>query len=280
MKLKDILKISADTLKKAGIETPITDSQLIIANILKIPRWKLITNKEDEIPEEKIKQIEKSIKLRAEGIPLVYLTKNKEFFGIKFYINENVLIPRPETEILVEEVLKRLPENKKIIGLDIGVGSGVIAISLLKNRENLEMIGVDISEKALKVAEINAKLKNVSKRLKLIKSNLFSNIPKDIKFDFIVSNPPYVPIYEYKKLSKEVKREPKVALIAGKDGLAFYERIIKQGKNYLKQNGFIAFEVSYNQSDKIFTMLKKEGFNNIEISKDLNDINRVIIGKF
>jgi len=277
MKLKTILKWSAEELKKANIETPITDSQLIIAHVLRIPRWKLIADREKEIDNEKFQEIKKLIRLRAEGTPLAYITKKREFFGEKFFINEDVLIPRYETEILVEEVLKRIPKDKNIIGLDIGVGSGIIAISLLKNVENLKMVGVDISEKALKVAEINAKLKAVSDRLKLIKSNLFSNIP-NIKFDFIVSNPPYVSKEEYKNLSKEVKKEPKIALISGEKGLAFYKRIINKGKNYLKNGGFIAFEVGYKQSKDVKSIFQKNGFKNIEIIKDLNGIERVVIG--
>jgi release factor glutamine methyltransferase len=278
LKLKDILKLSSEILKANGIENPITDSQLIISHVLKIPRWKLITERDMEVDGESISKIKELILKRAKGVPLNYLLGYKEFFGIKFYINEDVLIPRPETEILVEEVLKRLDKNKELIGLDIGVGSGAITVSLLKNLENLKMYAIDISERALKVAETNSKLKNVDKRVNFIKSNLFQNIPKNLKFDFIVSNPPYIPLNEYKTLSKEVKNEPKIALIAGKEGLAFYERIISQAKNYLNQNGFLAFEVGHNQSKKVKSLLKKNNFKNIEIVKDLNNIERVVIG--
>jgi len=280
MKLKELLKLSSDILKVNGIKNPIVDSQLIISHVLNLPRWRLITDRELNIKENDIYKIKNLILKRAKGIPLNYIIGYKEFFGIKFYIDENVLIPRPETEILVENVLKLLDKNKKLIGLDIGIGSGAIAISLLKNRENLTMYGVDVSKKALNVAKINGELKNVNKRLKLIKSNLFKNLPKDLKFDFIVSNPPYVSLQDYKKLSKEVKREPKIALLSGKNGLAFYEKIIMKSKNYLKPHGFLAFEVGYNQSSSVKLMLENNGFSEIQIVKDLNNIDRVVIGKF
>ena len=279
MKLGQLLKISVDTLKKAGIETPITDSQLLIAYTLKIPRWKLITEKNMEISNEQVAKILNLINLRAKGIPVAYITKRKEFFGIKFYVDERVLIPRPETEILVEKVIEKLKDrDRKIIGLDIGVGSGAISIALLKNIPNLFMYGVDISEDALKVAKINAKLKFVNDRLKLLKSNLFSNLEKGIKYDFIVSNPPYISREDYINLKIEVKKEPKVALLSGKKGLAFYERIISISPKFLKNNGFLAVEVGYNQIKDIKKLFIKNKFKNIEIYKDLNGIDRVVIG--
>ncbi len=279
MKLGQLLKISVDTLKKAGIENPITDSQLLIAYTLKIPRWKLITEKNMEISDEQVSKVLNLINLRAKGIPVAYITKRKEFFGIKFYVDERVLIPRPETEILVEKVLEKLKNrDRKIVGLDIGVGSGAISIALLKNISNLFMYGVDISEDALKVAEINAKLKFVKDRLRLIKSNLFSNLEKNIKFDFIVSNPPYVSRENYINLKIEVKMEPKMALLSGKKGLAFYERIISISPKYLKNNGFVAVEIGYNQGKAVKNLFIENKFKNIEIYKDLNGIDRVVIG--
>ncbi|RUM58850.1 MAG: peptide chain release factor N(5)-glutamine methyltransferase [Persephonella sp.] len=279
MKLGQLLKISVDTLKKAGIEAPITDSQLLIAYTLKIPRWKLITEKNIEISDEKVSKVLNLINLRSKGIPVAYITKRKEFFGIKFYVDKRVLIPRPETEILVEKVLEKLKDrDRKIVGLDIGVGSGAISIALLKNISNLFMYGVDISEDALKVAKINAKLKFVNDRLKLLKSNLFSNLEKNIKFDFIVSNPPYISREDYINLKIEVKMEPKVALLSGKKGLAFYERIISISPKYLKNNGFVAVEIGYNQGKDVKNLFIENKFKNIEIYKDLNGIDRVVIG--
>lgn len=279
MKLGELLKISADILRQSGIETPITDSQLIVSHYLKLPRWKLITEKDTEISEETVKEILKLIEKRAKGVPVAYITKRKEFFGIKFYVDDRVLIPRPETEILVEKVLQKLKNKRgKIRGLDIGVGSGAISIALLKNIPDLTMYGTDVSDDALKVAEINARLRFVNNRLKLIKSNLFSNLNKNIKFDFIVSNPPYISREDYLNLKIEVKNEPKIALISGKKGLAFYERIISKSKEYLIEDGFLAVEIGYKQEKTVKNLFEKNKFKDIEVYKDLNGISRVILG--
>ncbi len=277
MKIKEALEKGAKILKEAGIETPVTDSQILLSHILDIPRWKLITERDLEISDEKVKEYFYILKKRTEGYPVAYLTNKKEFFGLTFYVEEGVLIPRPETEILVEEVLKKLPKDKEITGLDIGVGSGAIIISLLKNRPNLRMYGVDISEKALEITKKNAKIHGVEDRLTLIKSNLFENVPK-IKFDFIVSNPPYVSENEYEKLQKEVKKEPKTALIGGMKGTEIYNKIVEQGIKYLKENGFFAFEIGYNQGKYVSNLLKKYGFKT-KVIKDLQNLDRVVIGE-
>jgi len=277
LKIKEILQKGAEILREAGIETPVTDSQLLLSHILDMPRWKLITERELEIPDEKVEKYFELIQKRAEGYPVAYLTHKKEFFGLTFYVEKGVLIPRPETEILVEEVLKRIPENEEKLGLEIGVGSGAIIVSLLKNRPILKMYGVDISEKALEITEKNAKIHHVKDRLVLIKSNLFENVP-EIKFDFIVSNPPYVSEKEYETLQKEVKKEPKVALVSGKEGSEIYDKIVKQGIKYLKENGFFAFEIGYNQGEYVSNLLKKYGFKT-KVIKDLQNLDRVVIGE-
>ena len=277
MKIKEILQKGAEILREAGIETPVTDSQLLLSYILDIPRWKLITERELEIPNEKVKKYFELIQKRAKGYPVAYLTHKKEFFGLTFYIEEGVLIPRPETEILVEEVLKRIPENEEKTGLEIGVGSGAIVVSLLKNRPNLKMYCIDISEKALEITEKNAKIHGVNDRLTLIKSNLFENVP-EIKFDFIISNPPYVSEKEYEELQKEVKKEPKVALVSGKEGFEIYDKIVEQGIKHLKENGFFAFEIGYNQGEYVSNLLKKYGFKT-KVIKDLQNLDRVVIGE-
>ncbi len=277
LKIKEILQKGAKILKDAGVKTPVTDSQLILSYVLNLPRWKLITERELEISEEIAEKYFNLIKKRAEGYPVAYLINKKEFFGLTFYIEEGVLIPRPETEILVEEVLKRIPEDKETIGLEIGVGSGAVVISLLKNRPKLQMYGTDISEKALEITQKNAKIHGVYGRLVLIKSDLFENIP-EIKFDFIVSNPPYVSEEEYEELEKEVKKEPKTALIGGKKGTEIYKKIIEQGIKFLKEKGFFAFEIGYKQGKYVSDLLKKYGFKT-KVIKDLQNLDRVVIGE-
>ena len=277
MKIKEAIEQGVKRLKEAGIKTPITDTHLILSKVLNIPRWKLITEKDKYLSTEEKRQFFSLIEKRAERYPLGYILGEKEFFNIKLKIEEGVLIPRPETELLVEEVLKRIPENKKIIGLEIGIGSGAISIALLKNRPNLIMYGVDISEKALQLSALNAKINNVLDRFIIIKSNLFENIP-DIKFDFIVSNPPYIAQEEYETLEEEVKKEPIEALIAGKEGTEFYERIINQGIDYLKEKGFFAFEIGYRQGEYVKNLLEKKGFK-VSIIKDYQGHDRVVIGE-
>jgi release factor glutamine methyltransferase len=214
---------------------------------------------------------------------MAYLTKSKEFFGLDFYIEEGVLIPRPETEILVEKVIEKLQNVKReLIGLEVGVGSGCISVSLLKNIKNLKIIGIDILEKALEITEKNAKIHKVLDRLKLFKFDIVNekmnslNLPK---LDFVVSNPPYIKEEDYQKLQEEVKKEPKEALISGKEGTEFYEKIVNSLKDFLKEEGFFAFEVGIGQAEKVKQILEDNGYKNIEIHKDLAGIDRVVIGE-
>ncbi len=277
MKIKKAIELGVERLKEAGVKTPVTDTHLILSKVLNLPRWKLISEKEEEIPPEKLREFFYFIEKRADRYPLGYILGEKGFYNIKLKVEEGVLIPRPETEILVEECLKRIPENKKTTGLEIGVGSGAISIALLKNRPLLTMYGVDVSEKALQLTTLNAKTNGVLDRLILLKSNLFEKISQQ-KFDFIVSNPPYISEEEYKHLEEEVKKEPKEALLAGKEGTEFYEKIVKGGKRFLKKNGFFGFEIGYNQGKKVKNILEIEGFK-VKIIKDLQGLDRVVIGE-
>ncbi len=277
MKIKEAIESGVRRLKEAGIKTPITDTHLILSKVLNVPRWKLVSEKEEKISPEKLREFFSLIEKRAERYPLGYILGEKEFFNVKIKIEEGVLIPRPETEILVEECLKKIPENKKATGFEIGVGSGAISVALLKNRPLLTMYGVDISEKAVQIALLNAKINKASDRLILIKSNLFEKVPKK-RFDFIVSNPPYVSEEEYEILEEEVKKEPKEALVAGKEGTKIYEIIVREGKRFLKKEGFFAFEIGYNQGEKVKSILESEGFK-VKIIKDLQGFDRVIIGE-
>ena len=276
MKIKQALKIAIDRLKKAKIETPVLDAQVILSHILKIPRWKLLIEENKDMRKKEEEKFFELIKKREKRYPVAYIIGEKEFFGIPFKVKEGVLIPRPETEILVEEVLKRIKNKEKPEGLEVGIGSGAIAISLLKNKPDLKIIATDISEKAINVAKENAKIHGVKNRLKIIKTDKLKGIKG--KFDFIVSNPPYIKEEEYNTLQEEVKKEPKEALIAKDEGLEFYKSIIREGKNLLKNNGFFAFEVGYNQADKVVEILQKNGFKAEKI-KDLQKIERVVIGE-
>ncbi|ACN99316.1 protein-(glutamine-N5) methyltransferase, release factor-specific [Sulfurihydrogenibium azorense Az-Fu1] len=278
MKLKTLFEMVVNILKKADIENPQLEALIILQEILKIPKHKIFTD-----PDLEIKDYQEAINValqRSKKVPLGYLIKKKEFFGLEFYIEEGVLIPRPETEVLVEKVLHQLENLKNPLGLEVGVGSGCISVSLLYNKKDLKMYALDISEKALKITKINAEKYDLLDRLTLIKFDVMKDDVKDLnldRLDFVVSNPPYISEDEYESLPEEVKKEPKEALISGKVGTEFYEKIVEKFKNYLKEYGFFAFEIGINQAEKVKSILERNGFKNIKIYKDLAGIDRVLI---
>lgn len=224
---------------------------------------------------EYIKEIAlKRAKVKA---PLQYLANETIFMGERFFVNENVLIPRDETEILVQETVKTAEKVKGHVGiLEIGIGSGAIScmVSKMLMNKDVQILGVDISVSALEVALQNIERHISANRLIIRKSDIFSSIYKDEKFDIIFSNPPYIPYGT--ELQDEVKFEPPLALFAEDDGLYFYKKIIKEGKNFLKANGFMLFELGINQAQKVKEEFIKNGYNNIAIIKDLAGIERVI----
>ena len=213
----------------------------------------------------------------ANGVPLQHITHTQEFMKMDFFVNENVLIPRPDTEILVEEVinLAKKIDNPKI--LDLCTGSGAIAISIAKNVPSAEVLAIDISEKALEVAKKNSQ--KLQAKVKFEKSNLFSNIGK-MKFDIIVSNPPYIKKTDIKLLSNEVQKEPEIALDGGYDGLDFYRKISNQAIDYLKFGSYLCFEIGYDQKEDVTEIIKNtKHFNNTYCKKDLFGNDRVIVTK-
>lgn len=223
-----------------------------------------------------IEKISWLISKRVKHIPLAYITNKAYFYGRDFYVNENTLIPRQDTEILIETILPYIKNSKKNLSvLDIGTGSGIIAI-ILEQETNANVIAVDISEKALEVAKINAH--NLNSSVKFIHSNLFEAID-DFKFDIIVSNPPYIKTNVIEELEPEVKfNEPKLALDGGIDGLDYYRKIIINAKNYLNKNGMLFFEIGYDQANYIKKIMS-ENFENIMVLKDYSGNDRVVFGK-
>ncbi len=279
MKLKDIFELSVNLLKKANIENPQLEAMIIISEIEKIHKYKVFTDPNLEVKKEK--EILKAVEKRVKKIPLAYITKKKEFFGLEFYIEEGVLIPRPETEILVEVVLENIKDRKNPVGIEVGVGSGCISVSLLYHKKDLKIVGLDISEKALEVSKINGEKFSVSDRLTLFKFDILNDDVKSLNIspvDFVVSNPPYISQEEYNNLQEEVKKEPKEALISGKVGTEFYEKIVERFKDYLKEDGFFAFEVGIGQAEKVKSILTRFGFEKVQIFKDLASIDRVVVG--
>lgn len=310
MKLQELIQNSKHELDSLNVEDADIKLKILIEYVFKISKEKLILKYKDEINNKKVEEFRKLLKKLENGIPIQYIINNQEFMGLNFYVDEDVLIPQPDTEILVEEVIKYCNElrnnesedketnkdykeniekepiinkedkniNKKTIKiLDLCTGSGIIGISIYKYLENVEIYASDISQKALNIAEKNTNLNNA--KINFINSDMFENIHiKD--FDIIVSNPPYIESKVIESLSKEVQNEPKLALDGGEDGLKFYRCILENAKDYLRKNGAIFLEIGYDQKEKIEEILKSyKIYKETKCIKDFGGNNRVIIIK-
>ena len=277
MTIMDAIKKGMIELKNSNIESPKLKSRLLMQYVLNQTRQYIIVNDLNQISKEDEERYFVGIsKLRA-GVPLEHITHQREFMKLNFYINENVLIPRQDTEILVEEVIniaKRI-KNPKI--LDLCTGSGAIAVSLAKYLTESEITATDISNKALEVAKKNAKINEVENRITFISSDLFTNIPEE-KYDIIVSNPPYIKRNVIETLDEQVRKEPYMALDGGLDGLDFYRRIIKNSYEYLKYHGFLCLEIGFDQKIDVIELIEnEEKFENTYSKKDLFDNDRIIV---
>ena len=247
--------------------------------ILNKSRQYLLVHDDEELTRIQEKAYLEGIEKISKGVPLQHITHSQEFMKMNFYVNEDVLIPRPDTEILVEEVINISNKANKVKILDMCTGSGIIAISLAKYIKNSEITAVDISPKALRIAKLNAKNNNVEEKITFIESDLFNNIVKE-KYDIIVSNPPYIKNEVIKSLDKEVQKEPYIALAGGEDGLEFYRKIINQGFEYLKFNGYLCLEIGYDQKKEVIDIINsEEKYSETYAKKDLAGNDRIIIAK-
>lgn len=259
--------------------------ELLFTEVLNYERYKLYLNEDLILNRNQRYIISKALRKRIEGEPIQYILGKAEFMGLDFRVNKDIFIPRPETEILVEIAIRFInlylspPASRHI--LDIGTGSGCIAISLAKFLSNVTITATDISEKTLEIARHNALINNVSEKVRFIRSNLFTQYAiRNSQYDLIVSNPPYIPTAEINKLQPEVKHEPCIALDGGNDGLNFYRRIVMEAPSYLKVDGFLIMEMGFNQTGKVKNIFQNsQNFEIIDIVKDYNNINRVIVGK-
>ena len=279
MTIRELLRKGMIDLKTNGIEEPQLKSRLLMQFVLNKPRQYLLVYDDKQLTLRQEVNFLKAIKKVIQGIPMQHITHQQEFMKLNFYVDENVLIPRPDTEVLVEEVIKiaKRINAKKI--LDLCTGSGAIAVSLAKYIENSEITAVDISKNALRIAKLNAKNNNVEDRITFISSNLFQNVPEE-KYDIIVSNPPYIKTKDIKTLNKDVQKEPKLALDGGIDGLDFYRKIIKQADEYLKFGGFLCFEIGFDQKEDVIKLIEEQGkFKSTYSKKDLCDNDRIVITK-
>ena len=275
MTIKEALNKGTFMLKNNNVQTPKLKARLLLQFTLNKTREYLIVYDNENIPQDKEIIYFKYINKLIQGIPLQYITNTQEFMKMSFFVNDNVLIPQPDTEILVEETIKIAKRIKKPTILDLCTGSGAIAVSLKKYLQDSIVYASDISPKALEVAKINAKNNNVE--VNFFESDLFENLP-NIKFDIIVSNPPYIKKDVIKTLDKEVQNEPKIALDGGIDGLDFYRKIVSDGYHYLKYNSYLCLEIGYDQKEEVIEIIENERkYTNTYCLKDLYDNNRVIV---
>ncbi|MCQ8211682.1 peptide chain release factor N(5)-glutamine methyltransferase [Cetobacterium somerae] len=277
---RELLQKSIEYLAKNNVQDSKLDAEYIFAHVLKVKRTILSMNLRKEITAKEKEEIKNLLYKRAKDKkPLQYLLGEWEFYGYPFKVDERVLIPRADTEILVEQCKFILNEIEKPKVLDIGTGSGAIAITIAKEIPSSIVLGADISSDALEVAVQNREINGVENNLKFIKSDVFSSI-KDIDYDMIISNPPYIPQEEYEELMPEVKiHEPQRALTDNGDGYYFYKKISEEAPKYLKVGGYLAFEVGYNQAQEVSELMRKSNFEILAIVKDYSGIERVVIGR-
>ncbi len=279
MNIKQAIEKGAVNLKTANIESPKVKARMLMQFILNKPRQYIIINDMKELTLSQKEEYFEYIKKLMNNMPIEHITKQKEFMKMNFFVNEKVLIPRQDTEVLVEEVIKIAKKTNSRQILDLCTGSGAIAVSLAKYLPNVEITATDISLDAIKIATKNAIMNNVENKITFVHSNLFQNILKD-RYDIIVSNPPYIKSKEIGILDKQIQKEPRIALDGGIDGLDFYRKIIKQCYEYLRYEGFLCLEIGYDQKIDVIELLEnEEKFGNIYSKKDLYGNDRIVIGQ-
>ncbi|NOX19110.1 MAG: peptide chain release factor N(5)-glutamine methyltransferase [Chlorobi bacterium] len=276
------INLSEKYLKERGISEPRINAEIMLAEILSCKRLDLYLRFDRPLKEDERLKYREFLSRRGNNEPLQYILNKTEFYGLEFYVDENVLIPRPDTEILVEEIIERFSEIKTEIKiLDVGTGSGNIAVALAKNIPSAKIAAIDVSEKALQIAERNAEANQTAGvDFKLVDIFNSSGEIETHNFDVIVSNPPYISKNNLEELEKEVKeREPLNALTDGGNGLSFYERICEIGKTALNENGLLFFEIEKDAEEKIGSIMQNHGYKEIETKKDFAGITRIIWGK-
>ncbi len=275
MKIDEMTNLFLKMLSDAKIEDGRNKYFILTKKILNYSKEYILIHGNEDVELEEFKKLEMYINKLIEGIPVQYLTNEQEFYGNKFYVDDNVLIPQPDTEILVEEAISIIKNGDKV--LDLCTGSGAIGISLKKKfADKINVIGTDISKEALRVAKMNADANEVF--VEFVESNMFDKIVEN-DFDLIVSNPPYIETNVIKTLSKEVQNEPHIALDGGSDGLDFYRIIVKEGKDYLKSGGYLIIEIGFNQRDEVINLLKENNYLDIYSKKDYSGNDRIVVGR-
>ncbi len=283
--IKRLLEWTTGYLAEHGSDSPRLDAEVLLADARQCERIELYTSFDEEPAEAVLKQYREAIKLRAKGTPVAYLVGYREFYSLRFNVSQNVLIPRPETEFLVIEVLDQIKADPERFGspriVDVGTGSGAIAVTLATQNKSASVLALDISDEALEVARENAQSNQVVDQVELRKSDLLSAIGDDESFDFIVSNPPYVSEEEYDELMPEVKdHEPRLALVSADAGIELTRRLIQEATQHLNKGGFLIFETSPMLADQCQLLLTESGaFDAIKVSKDLAGHQRILSAK-
>ena len=282
-KIIDLIKWGESFFKEKNIPEPRLNIELMLCNILNCKRINLYLDYDKPLNKEELTILRNFVKRRVQREPLQYILGETEFMGLKLRVNQSVLIPRPETELLVEEIINISKKNngEEITILDIGTGSGNIAISLAKFINHSKIYSIDINKDTLKLAKENAEDNNVLDKIIFQELDILKvdEFPFNIKFDYIVSNPPYISIDDYKLLDPELKYEPILALTDFNDGFTFYRKIFDISKKILKKDGTIVLEISYNQAETIKNLLLENNYYDIRVIKDYSNIERIIIGK-
>lgn len=275
MNIQELRKFVREELEKYDVDEASIKTDLLLSYFLNMTKLDILLNTDKIVDKDIEKHVKGATQEIANGKPIQYIVHKQEFMGLEFYVDENVLIPQPDTELLVEETLKEIENKGRVRVLDLCTGSGAIAISIYKYiNEKVEVFASDISKEAIEVAKKNAKINNAD--IEFIVSDMFENIGKT-KFDIIVSNPPYIERDTIATLPKEVQNEPYMALDGGIDGLNFYRIIASEGFKHLKENGKILMEIGYNQKESIMSLFKKyEVYEDVKCLKDLGNNDRVI----
>lgn len=271
-----ILDWTKQYFKEKGVESPRLDAEVLLSHIVKCDRIHLYVNFDRPLMKEELNRYRNAVKLRAQRVPVAYIIGEKEFMGHTFGVTEDVLIPRPDTEILVEEAIRLLTDKPSVRIVDIGTGSGAILLSVLCDVEGATGVAVDLSEKALAVAKSNGERLGVCDRAEFRHGDLYAPIAGE-KYDMIVSNPPYIPVRDMKTLSPEVHKEPEMALVGGADGLDFYRRLIDGAPSLLNEGGLVLFEVGIHQAQEVARLGRKRGFSETRILNDYAGIERVVV---
>ncbi|MDA7812137.1 peptide chain release factor N(5)-glutamine methyltransferase [Candidatus Pelagibacter sp.] len=276
MNIENILNEGTNILQKNKIAKPQLDSEILLSNSIKKDKKYIILNPKEILNSKQLGKFKSLIERRKKGEPVAYLINKKEFWKEEFFVNRDVLIPRPDSELIIEQVLKIYSEDVQLQVLDIGTGSGCILLSILKERSNFYGTGIDISKKSINVSKFNAKQLNLTNRVKFFHSSVdnFNNG----KYDIIVSNPPYIEQLSLKYLEKDVVNyEPKLALNGGFDGFSKIRKVINKASILIKKNGKFILEIGFNQKNKVIKILKEEGFYVNKAIKDYGNNDRCVI---